>query len=203
MGWDKRREEHNADQRAQAAKMATEAPTETIQVSTAWLNTPRLATGLPFSNTPIHLVGPDNHQNVSEWSPLATLWEQHRQILAIDSIGCPLEEALNLTQLTSFHITELETDTTATSISTALQQKWSTQALDVFMTNLPNLSPKDQPQFHWLVAMYPKTSPASGSKDAQLMDWYQRILSTASTLKEPCNIQSVILIGPLRIPDTA
>jgi hypothetical protein len=71
------------------------------------------------------------------------------------------------------------------------------------MTNLPILSPKDQPQFHWLVAMYPKRSPASGSKDSQLMDWYRRILHTAATLREPCNLQAVILIGPLRIPDTA
>jgi hypothetical protein len=73
-----------------------------------------------ISNTPIHLVGPHNHQNVSEWSPLATLWEQHRQILAIGSIGCLLAEALkNVTQLTSFHITtKLETGSTDTSIST-------------------------------------------------------------------------------------
>jgi hypothetical protein len=203
MSWDKRREEHNTDQRAQAATMATDAAVATAQVSTVWLTTPETDAGLPFSNTPIHLVGPHNHQNVSEWSPLATLWEQHRQILAIDSIGCPLAEALNLTQLTSFHITELETDSTATSISTLLQHEWPTQALDVFMTNLPILSPKDQPQFHWLVAMYPKTSPASGSKDSQLMDWYRRILQTAATIREPCNLQAVILIGPLRIPDTA
>jgi hypothetical protein len=71
------------------------------------------------------------------------------------------------------------------------------------MTNLRFLSPKNQPQLHWLVAMYPKASPASGSKDSQLMDWYQRILQTAATLREPCNLQAVILIGPLRIPDTA
>jgi hypothetical protein len=170
MSWDKRREEHNTDQRAQAATMATNAAAATAQVSRAWLMTPEPDAGLPFSNTPIHLVGPHNHQNVSAWSPLATLWEQHRQILAIDSIGCPLAEALNLTQLTSFHITKLETGSTATSISTLLQHEWPTQALDVSMTNLPILSPKDQPQFHWLVAMHPKTSLASGSKDSQLMD---------------------------------
>jgi hypothetical protein len=35
------------------------------------------------------------------------------------------------------------------------------------------------------------------------MDWYRRILQTAATLREPCNLQAVILIGPLRIPDTA
>jgi hypothetical protein len=133
-------------------------------------------------------------------SPLATLWEQHHQILAIGSIGCPLAEALNLTQLTSFHITELESNTTDTIIST---HKWPTQAQDVFMTNLPILSPRDQPQFHWLGAMYPKTSPTSGSKDSQLMDWYRYILQTAATRREPCNLQAVILIGPLRIADTA
>ncbi len=203
MGWDKRREEHNAYQRAQAATMTSSAPEATVQVSTAWVNHPRSETSLPFSNTPIHLVGPRNHQDVSEWSPLATLWEQHRQILAIDTIGCPLAEALNLTQLTSVHITELETDTTSTSLSTTLQREWPTQGLDVFMTNFHQLSPTDQPKFHWLVAMYPKTSPASGCKDTQLMDWYRRILVTAATLREPCNIQSVIIIGPLRVPDTA
>jgi hypothetical protein len=120
MGWDKRREEHNADQCAQAAKMATDAPEATTQVSTAWLNTLDPDAGLPFSNTPINLVRPHNHQNVSEWSPLATRWEQHRQIIAIDSTGCPLAEALNLAKLASFHITELETDTNDTSLSTNL-----------------------------------------------------------------------------------
>jgi hypothetical protein len=203
MGWDKRREEHNADQRAQAAKMATGAPEATTQVSAAWLQSPEPDAGLSFSNTPVILVGPHNLHNVSEWSPLATLWEQHRQILAIDSIDCPLTEALNLTHLTSFHITELETDTTDTSLSTILQQEWPTQALNVFMTTVTNLAPEDQPQFHWLVATYLKTSPASGSKDTQLMNWYRRILQPAATLRVPCNLQAVILIGPLRIPDTA
>jgi hypothetical protein len=51
--------------------------------------------------------------------------------------------------------------------------------------------------------MYPKTAPASGSKDSQLMDRYRCILQTAATLREACNLQAVILIGPLRIPDTA
>jgi hypothetical protein len=149
MGWDKRQEEHNTNQRAPADTMATDAAAATAQVSTTWWTTPEQDAGLPFSNTPIHLVGPHNHHNVSEWSPLESLWEQHRQILAIDSIGCPLAaKVLNLTQLTSFHITELETDSTDTSISTLLQHEWPTQALDVFMTNLPILSPKDQPQFH-------------------------------------------------------
>jgi hypothetical protein len=58
--------------------------------------------------------------------------------MAIDIIGCPLAEALNLTQLTLVHVTELETDTTETSLSTALQREWSTQDLDVFMTNSPS-----------------------------------------------------------------
>jgi hypothetical protein len=172
-------------------------------VSTAWANHPEPDTSLPFFNTPIHLSGPNNHQNVSEWFPLASLWEQHRQILAIDTIGCPLAEALNLTQLTLVHITELEIDTTETSLSTTLQQHWPTQDLDVFMTNCPQLSPTDQPKFHWLVAMYPKTSSASGSKDILLMDWYQRIMTTAATLRGPCNLQSIVIIGPLRVPDTA
>jgi hypothetical protein len=170
MGWDKRQEEHNADQRAQAATMTSSALEATVQVSMAWVNHLRSETSLPFSNTPIHLVGPRNHQDVSEWSPLATLWEQHRQILANDTIGCPLAEALNLTQLTLVHITELETDTTTTSLSTTLQRERPTQDLNVFITNFPQLSPTDQPKFHWLVAMHPKTSPASGSKDTQLMD---------------------------------
>jgi hypothetical protein len=148
MGWDKRREEHNAYQRAQAATMASSAPEATVQVSTAWVNHPRSETSLPFSNTPIHFVGPCNHQDVSEWSPLTTLWEQHRQILAIDTISCPLAEALNLTQLTSVHITELETDTTMTSLSPTLQREWPTQDLDVYMTNSDQLSPTDQPKFH-------------------------------------------------------
>jgi hypothetical protein len=165
MGWDKRREEHNADQRAHAAIMASSAPQATVQVSTAWVNHPGSDTSVPFSNTPIHLVGPHNHQDVSKWSPLATLWEQHRQILAIDTISCPLAEALNLTQLTLVHITKLETNTTKTSLSTTLQRQWPTQDLNVFMTNSPQLSPTDKPKFHWLVAMYPKTLPASGSKD--------------------------------------
>ena len=51
--------------------------------------------------------------------------------------------------------------------------------------------------------MYPKTSSASGSKDTQLMAWYQRILTTAATLREPCNLQSIVILGPLRVPDTA
>jgi hypothetical protein len=72
MSWDKQREEHNTDQGAQAATMATDAAAATAQVSTAWLTTPEPDAGLSFSNTPIHLVGPHNHQNVSEWSPLAT-----------------------------------------------------------------------------------------------------------------------------------
>ena len=99
-----------------------------------------------------------------------------------------IAEALNLTQLTSFHITELETDTAEASLGTMVQQEWPTQALDVFMTNFHQLSPADQPKFHWLVAMYPKTSPPSGSKDTQLMDWYRRIIATAATLREPCNL---------------
>jgi hypothetical protein len=57
MGWDKRREEHNTDQRAQAATMAFNLPAATVQVSTAWANHPEPDTSLPFSNTPIHLVG--------------------------------------------------------------------------------------------------------------------------------------------------
>jgi hypothetical protein len=114
--------------------MATDTAAAAAQVTTAWLTSPELDAGLPFSNTPIHLVGPNNNQKVSELSPLATLWEQQHQILAI---GCPLAEALNLTQLTSFHITKLESNTTDTSISTLLQHKWPTQAQDVFMTNLP------------------------------------------------------------------
>jgi hypothetical protein len=61
------------------------------------------------------------------------------------SIGCLQAEALNLTQLTSFHITKLETDTTNASLSTTFQREWLTQALDVFMSNLLNLSTKDQP----------------------------------------------------------
>jgi hypothetical protein len=144
MGWDKRREKHNADQRAQAATMTSSTPEATAQVSTAWVDRPGSDMSLPFSNTPIHLVGPRNHQNISEWSPLATLGEQHWQILAIDIIGCPLAVALNLTQLTLVHVTELETDTTDTSLSTALQREWSTQDLDVFMTNFPQLSPTAQ-----------------------------------------------------------
>ena len=87
-------------------------------MSTVLAHDPGPDTSLPFSNTPIHLVRPSNHQNVSEWAPLASLWEQHRQILAGDTIGCPLAEALNPTQLTSVHITELETDTSETSLST-------------------------------------------------------------------------------------
>ena len=181
------------------------APEATTQVSTVVVNEARPEQeGRPFSNTPIHFVGPDNSTEVSEWAPLVMLWEQHRQILTIDSIGCPLAESLNLTQLTSFHITELETDATKASLSATLQQEWPTQSLEGFLTNFPNLSPTDQPKFHWLVAIYPKISPASGSKDPQLMDWYQRILAiSARTLKEPCNIQSVVIIRPLRIPDTA
>jgi hypothetical protein len=197
MGWDTRREEHNTEQRAQAAKMAIGAPEATAQVSTAKLMK------RPFSNTPILLVGPKNSTEVSKWAPLATLWEQNRQILTIDSIGCPLAEALNLTQLPSFHITELETDATKASLSATLQQEWPIQSLEAFLTNFANLSPTDQPKFQWLVAIYPKALPASGSKDPQLMDWYGRILATAATLKEPCNIQSVVIIGPLQIPDTA
>jgi hypothetical protein len=61
MGWDKRREEHNTNQRAQAATMVTDAAAATAQVSTAWLTAPEPDAGLPFSNTPIHLVGPHNH----------------------------------------------------------------------------------------------------------------------------------------------
>jgi hypothetical protein len=40
--------------------------------------------------------------------------------------------------------TARETNATDTSISTLLQHEWPTQALDVFMMNLPVLSPKNQ-----------------------------------------------------------
>jgi hypothetical protein len=58
MGWDKRREEHNTDQRAQAATMATDAAAATAQVSTAWLTTPEPDAGLPFPTLPSTLLGP-------------------------------------------------------------------------------------------------------------------------------------------------
>jgi hypothetical protein len=36
------------------------------------------------------------------------------------------------------------------------------------------------------------------------MHWYRRILTTAATLREPCNLQSIVIIGPLtRVPGTA
>lgn len=42
--------------------------------------------------------------------------------------------------------------------------------------------------------MYPKTSPVSSSKDAQLMEWYPLILSSTDMPREACNIQSFGLI---------
>jgi hypothetical protein len=66
MGWDKRREEHNADQRAQSTTVTSNTPKATVQVSTAWVDHPGSDVSLPFSNTPIHLVGPRNQLNVSK-----------------------------------------------------------------------------------------------------------------------------------------
>jgi hypothetical protein len=90
MGWDTRRKEHNTENPVQAAKMAIGAPKATPQGSTALVNKAKPKEGTPSSNAPIHLVGPDNNTEVSEWAPLEIMWEQHRQILTIDSIGCPL-----------------------------------------------------------------------------------------------------------------
>jgi hypothetical protein len=73
-----------SEQHAQNAKMATGATEAITQVSTAWVDTTSKKPDMSqlFSNTPINLVGPDNSKEVSEWTPLATLWEQHQQVLA-------------------------------------------------------------------------------------------------------------------------
>jgi hypothetical protein len=44
--------------------------------------------------------------------------------------------------------------------------------------------------------------PASGSNSTQLMDWYQLILTMATILWKPRNIQSIVLIKPLWVLDT-
>jgi hypothetical protein len=107
-----------------AAKMMAEAPEATAQAIMAWVNMTEPDESPLFSKVP-QIVGPENRKEpFAEWSPLETLWEQHHQIIAIDSSGCPLAEVLSFTQLTSFHITELEMDTTDTSLSAIPQHVW-------------------------------------------------------------------------------
>jgi hypothetical protein len=202
MGWDQRREEHNTERRTQAAEMETKRTTTETPVMMAWENTVEPDTDPPFSNVPIQVVGPVNSNEITEWSPLTTLWEHHLQILAIDTIGCPLAEALNLTRIKAFHIIELESDASDASLCTNLQQVWPTQALDSFLKDFPSLPTEGRPQFQWMVATYPRTSPTSGSMDFQLMEWYRHTIRAAEILRDDCNIRTIMLIGPRRIPDT-
>ena len=202
MGWDQRREKHNTERRTQAAEIATKSTTTETPVMMAWGSTAEADTVPPFSNVPIQVVGPVNSNEITDWSPLTTILEHHHQILAIDTIGCPLPEALNLTQVKAFHIIELESDASDASLSANLQQVWPTQALDAFLNDFPSLPTEGRPQFQWMVATYPRPSPTSGSTDGRLMEWYRHTLHAAEILRDDCNIRAIILIGPRRIPDT-
>jgi hypothetical protein len=55
---------------------------------------------ITFSRIATQIMGPKNTNDTTKWSLLLTLWKQHHQIMAINSISSPLAEALNLTQLT-------------------------------------------------------------------------------------------------------
>lgn len=92
MGWDKQREEHNAEQRSQAAKMVTGALKVTAQqvYTTTWLNMAESDVGQPFSYIPINLLGPDNSSRKSPSGLSKQLCGNNtKHIVAIDSSSCP------------------------------------------------------------------------------------------------------------------
>jgi hypothetical protein len=61
-------------------------------------------------NVPVHIVGPIDQNKSEVRSPLAEIWDTACQVLVIVGIGCPISEALIMSNLNSFHATEQETD---------------------------------------------------------------------------------------------
>lgn len=74
------------------------------------LNKITTATAPSIMNIPVHFVGPTDQITCENRSPLAEIWDTTRQVLVVNGIGCPISEALQMSNLNSFHVTELETD---------------------------------------------------------------------------------------------
>jgi hypothetical protein len=62
-----------------------------------------ITTAPSIMNVPVHFIGPTDQNKCESRSPLAKIWDTARQVLVINEIGCPISEALTMSNLNSFH----------------------------------------------------------------------------------------------------
>jgi hypothetical protein len=87
-------------------KCRAQVPTMTAPKPTVEEETKPMA----MTSIPVRFVGPTSSNKQTTRSSMAEVWDTNRQILVINGMGFPMVEALKLSTLKSFHVTNLNAD---------------------------------------------------------------------------------------------